>query len=99
MAKKKSDKVSVDKDFLASVLKTQTEMKNEIKILKEAKNPIPQPAQTISQGIFWCVAVDTFGASNRDEFQKSFKNFEKQLEVLMRQYRLVSVNASLFSQI
>ena len=99
MKQKPKQKVEVDKDFLASVLKTQTEMKESIRILKEAKNPIPQPAQTISQGIFWCVAVDTFGASNRDEFQKSFKNFEKQLEVLMRQYKLVSVNASLFSQI
>ena len=99
MAKKKSDKVSVDKDFLASVLKTQTEMKNEIKILKEAKNPIPQPAQTISQGIFWCVAVDTFGASNREEFNKNFKNFERSLEALMKSYKLVSVNANIFSQI
>ena len=97
--KKKTNKVEVDKDFLATVLKTQTEMKSEIKALRETKPPLSQPAQTISQGIFWCVAIDTFGASNRDEFNKNFKVFERELEILMKRFSLVSVNANIFSKI
>jgi len=99
---KKTKKVEVDKDFLASVLRTQTEMKDEIKKLKDVKtqpiplNPLPQ---TVSQGVFWCVAIDTFGANNREEFNKNFKQFERALEILMRQYRLVSLQANLFQQI
>lgn len=93
-------KIEVDKDFLSSVLKTQTEMKAEIAELRKIKTPpIIQPAQSVSQGVFWCVAIDTFGANNREQFNTNFKQFEKALEVLMRQYRLVSLQANLFQQI
>ena len=91
----KSNKISVDKEFLDAVLKAQKVLSDKVKALEQIKS-MPNLSPTTLSGLFWCSVINTNKAPADKE---SFEQFQKELEMLMRKYKIVSLSANIFNKL
>lgn len=103
----KKKEIKIDKEFLDVILENFKNLKDEFvkqneefNFLKDQltkkENLISTPLQEKEDKVaFWCVEI----ALKKNNFQVNLPEFRKQLEDLMKKYKVVSILASLFAQL
>lgn len=104
----KKETIKIDKDFLTSVLKAVDDLKKEVNLLKQTK---PQPEMPLVKNIipeqdyiFQCLELqsvdrnpplpqDIISANERS------KEFRKQVEILMKTYKVIQFTGSFLKKI
>ena len=91
-------KIPIDKEFLDKILKSVTDMKDEIAILKEAKNEPTAPPPKVAEGsdaFFFCTQI-RFNASpleNEMQRKQALEIWQLELLNLMKKHKIGSVHA------
>ena len=108
---KKPKKVEVDEDFLKDILRVQSELKEELNTLKNKpelmpanNNPVPTmpiapvglvPMNLGNTALF---RVDILRNSlDQNDTNQILPQFQKELDILMKKYRIVEVVARMYS--
>ena len=96
---KKGKKVEVDEQLLKDTFKVVQDLKKELDAVKSAPQSGGQsPVQlNINSApiMFSCQALSTI--PEQSEFDKVFPNFQKELDVLMKKYHMVKVEAHMYA--
>jgi len=106
MAKKtkpKPKKIEIDEEFLLTILKTIKDIKNDVNALQQIEKEVISPKQAKNSNakqdyIFQCFVASPNNAENSIEDivlqQQRLNKFKQELEVLMKQHKVVQATAT-----
>lgn len=105
MKKKKEETIKIDKDFLDLILKKITDLEKKFELIEKSPPIFPTSIPKVvkkDKGHFWCGEMRIRPIKNAAEFlesQAETKELHKELEQLMRKYKVINLTASIFSSL